>query len=662
VSSGTAPSRPAVAELGPPRRNRRLQAVELLPTALGAAVLFTVAYENGGYGLTSRSLLAVALWWTIIICVAFGLFPRTISRAALVVGGFLAAFAAWTLASTGWAASAEKAFEEFNRVSLYLAVFALAAAGVRRDLLARWIDGVGIGLVVTCGVGLCSRLFPHLLTARPIAVYLPYAAARLSFPVGYWNGLAMFAGLGVPFCLRWALIARRPVARALAVAATPVLSVVIYLASSRGGVVVASLGAVVFLAATERRWTTLGVLAAAGVGSALAVVFLAQRHTLVNGPLSSPIVAGQGRSAAALVLVCCALTGALVLVGDRVLGPRFRPRPLVGWAILGVALAAAIAGLALAHPVRRFDAFRQPLSAQHVQVSNFATAHLLSGNGSGRWQFWTAAIHEFTSAPLTGRGAGSYEFWWARHASFTYTLKNAHSLFLEVLGELGIIGLLLLLGAFVGGAVAALRRHRRSVGEEHVTSAALLAVFAAFAVGAGIDWIWQLTAVAAVGIATLGLLTGRATASPAAGGRLAELRARSRIALAVGVLGAAWALVGAQVIPWLAAAKVADSQAAVRRGDSRTALADALDAKRLQPWAASPYLQLALVAEERGDLSSARRWISRAVERDKDDWAVWFIASRIQRESGAPSLAARSYARAASLNPRSPLFSRAATP
>ena len=45
------------------------------------------------------------------------------------------------------------------------------------------------------------------------------------------------------------------------------------------------------------------------------------------------------------------------------------------------------------------------------------TNHLLSSSGSGRWQFWGAAVSEFRAHPLNGGGAGSWEAWWLQHGS-----------------------------------------------------------------------------------------------------------------------------------------------------------------------------------------------------------------------------------------------------
>jgi hypothetical protein len=637
-----------------------------VPAALIAPLLVGIAYANGGYGLSSRTILAVGLWGSIMVGVGFGLIPlEAIGRRTALVGALFAGFGAWTFASTFWAANAENAFNEFNRVSLYLAVLVVAVAGAARRGTDRWADGLCLGIVATIAVSLSSRLFPELFSTRQLEVLLPSAASRLSFPVGYWNGLGIFASLGFPLCFRTALVARRLSVRAAAVGVTPVLSAVIYLTSSRGAVATAIVATAVFLLATDRRWTALGVVLATGIGSTLAVAVLVPRRTLVNGPLHTGVAESQGRVALVLILAACLVTAVLLLGGEWLLRSRFRAPSAAGWAVAGTIVAAAAIAIVVSHPLARFDEFREPPVAGRLGAANFVTAHLLSGNGSGRWQFWGAALDEFRSAPLQGRGAGSYEAWWAQHASFTYFLRNAHSLYLEVLGELGIVGLLLIAGAFAGGIAVAVRRLRALHGDGRVTLAAVTAVFVGFLAGAAIDWIWQLTVVAVVGIVALGLILGGSGSSPRERTLQNSVRERgaaprSWIALGAAVLGVTWALICAQAIPWLASTKISDSQADVRRGDTRAALEDALDAKSLQPWASSPYVQLALVAEQQDDLRAAQRWIEAAARRASTDWRIWFVAARIQREAGRDGAAARSYAKARSLNPRSPLFSQGA--
>ena len=170
-------------------------------------------------------------------------------------------------------------------------------------------------------------------------------------------------------------------------------------------------------------------------------------------------------------------------------------------------------------------------------------------------------------------------------------MRNAHSLYLEVLGELGLVGFLLLAGALLTGLAAGVRRALATHGGERMTEAAVVASLLAFVVAAGIDWVWQIAAVSVVGIACLGL-------AAAGSGVGARVRSGRSIRLATAAVGLA--LVAAQALPLLSSLRIGDSQAAVLRGDTKAAIGDALSARDLEPWASSPYLQLALVTEQAG--------------------------------------------------------------
>jgi O-Antigen ligase len=624
-------------------------------------VAFWVAYEDGGSGLTARAVIAIAVWWALLVGIGFGFLPRArIDRAVLVVGGLLAAFAVDTFVSVFWASGSADAFNEFNRVALYLGLFVLVAISLRRGELGRWADGLMVGLVATAGVALVSRLFPDLFSPRGLPEFLPSAATRLSFPIGYWNGLGILMGMTIPLCLRCALTARSTVRRGLAVLPIPILIAVMYLTSSRGGFLTAFVATTVFVVATNRRWEAVGAVVAAALGSAAALAVLAPRGSLVNGPLDSSAAHSQGRVAALLLVGCCLLSAAAHVAGARLLSGRAAPSPFVGRIAFGIALLGLLAAVVALHPVRRFEEFKRvPVSAPGSSTStDFVSAHLLSGNGSGRWQFWAAAVDEFESAPVAGRGAASYESWWAQHASFTYHLRNAHSLYLEVLGDLGVIGFLLLAGFVVAGLVIAVSRVLHASPRERPTVACLTAVFAAFAFSAAIDWVWQLTIIAGVGIAALALVCASEAARPRPVSVVSRQSERNlRFAAGAAALVVGWLIICANAIPWLASIKLADSQAAVRRGDGDAAYSDAIDAKRIQPWAASPYLQLALVEESSGQLVAARRAIQQAIDRDRENWQLWLVAARLETKSGLVEAGERSLERAAALNPRSPLFS-----
>jgi Flp pilus assembly protein TadD len=80
-------------------------------------------------------------------------------------------------------------------------------------------------------------------------------------------------------------------------------------------------------------------------------------------------------------------------------------------------------------------------------------------------------------------------------------------------------------------------------------------------------------------------------------------------------------------------------------------------ARAIAPWAPTPYLQLALIREQSGDLEVARTRIREALDRDETDWRLWLVSARIETKLGSVATATRHLARARALNPRSPAFS-----
>jgi O-antigen ligase len=630
----------------------------LLTLAVAAAV-FAIGLDSGGYSLSARASIAIIVWWALGLSVALALWPaERPTRAALLTGGLLAALALFTGLSIAWAESAEKAFNELNRALLYLGVFAAAVVGGTRGNLRRVIEGIALGIVAIGLLALASRLYPDLVDEE-VFRFLPGVRSRLSYPIDYWNGLAIFVGLGFPLLLGVATATRRLAVGMLAVAAVPALTAVIYLTSSRGGAATAIAGVALLVALTSRRLVALAAVACGAIGSALVIAVLHARPELVDGPLDSAAASSQGESAALLIALVCIGAGTLFAVGTlfaptRTL--RLSGRVKAGLAAAGAVL--AIGGVIAADPAERFDDFkRAPGSGAGFRQEGFTQRHLLSGTGSGRWQFWQSAIDEYETRPLAGRGAGSYESWWAQHGRLPgYFIRDAHSLYVETLAELGLVGLFIVLAVLASAAVASAVRLRAAPGEERPLIAALAATFAAFALAAGIDWAWELTVVGLVAIACLGLLAGPASAqgTRAIGGGRSRWARAARIALPA----LAVAVIAAQAIPLLANEKVRGSQRAAVQGDGDEAVKDALAARRLQPWASSPHLQLALVHEQTGNLPKARAAIADAIERDRSDWRLQLVAARLEVKAGHRGAARELLRKAKRLNPRSRLFAR----
>jgi len=616
----------------------------MVATVFTAILVFWLAYDDATFGLVARSSLAIAVWWAIAVTTALGVLRPPSRRAFWAVAGLLAAFAVWTAASMAWAVSNERAFNEFNRVSLYLGIFVLAGLLAPRAPASRWADGLALGAVGIAVIALGQRCFPDAFPAGELSSYT--TTPQLSYPIEYVNGLAIFLALSLPLLLRAAVASRRPLGRAAAVAPIPAIAGAMYLTSSRGAVIVAATAVAAFALLTGRRWATAGALALAAAGSAGAVAVLAHRPELVDEPLTRA-AEDQGPGAALLIALLC-LGTALVYLGAERLLRGVSPAPVVGWMTLAVVVGLAAGAVAAADPVETFDTFRKaPNEPGALDPEYTVRGHLLSANSTGRWQFWKAAGEQFEEHPTVGDGAGSYEAWWARHGSFAMFITDAHSLYLETLGELGVIGFLLLVAALGVGAAAATRQTLGLAEPARGALAALTACFLAYLAAAALDWMWELTVVSVVGFSALGWALG--DSSGAQGGR----RALRIVLPAVAVLA-----IVAQAIPLASTVAIRDSQAAARDGALDQAIDDARSARDAQPWAASPHLQLALVLEEAGQLRAARGAIHEAIERDRSDWRLWLVRARLETKAGAIRAARRSLRRAAALNPRSPLFPR----
>jgi O-antigen ligase len=614
-----------------------------------AATVVALAWSNGFYGASARTGLGVVLWWLIVLLVAAGLVHvagRSRLASTAVLCFFL--FAVWTGLSGLWSASIEDAHTEFTRTILYLGVLLLGLFLSGRASLRPWLVGLATGLVTVALIAFASRVEPSAFPDRGLAIRLPDSVGRLSFPVGYWNGLAILVALAVPLLLALAVEEGRSLPRAAALSALPLVVVDVYLASSRGGVIVMVVCTAAFVALAEDWWQALVLLAVPTVGSVAAVVLIAQERAFVNGPFGTHDAAAQGNRAAIALGAVCSLTGLVSLPLLR----RRLPRPSLGFMRLAAAvgLVAVAAGVAAVHPLRLVRTFQQPPSSVSYDTGNFSAAHLASGAGNGRWQFWTAAVDQWHAHPIHGGGAGSFPDWWSAHGSISYAIKDAHSLYLQVLGELGIVGCFLLVAAVALGLVSAVRLTRGLRGAQRTAAAALAAVALGWAVGAGIDWMWQLTVVTSIGLFALGVAMG----GPALGKRSPASPPAFRLGVAVLAI-LALALQGEALF---VATRLADSHAAAARGDVSGAVSAAESARRIEPWASSPYLQLALLREQTGDLRRAELSLARAIERNPTDWTLRLVDVRLRVRLGDIAGARKALEEARRLNPRSPVLAR----
>ena len=619
------------------------------------ALVAYLGLRGGGYDPLVHDQVGIAIWWVVLIAVAVGALPRLRpGPPAWAALGLLGAFVAWTALSLTWTESIDKTSADLARVTLYLGILVLALLSRRRGDARRVIGAVAAAIVLVAVVGMLSRLHPSWFPGAAATGRFLEDPERLSYPLNYWNGLAGLIAIGMPLLLQLAVSARSALGRGLAAAALPALALTAFMTLSRGGIAAAILVLVLYLALAADRLPRLLTLLVAGAGGALLIVALHARDALQSG-LMSEAANRQGTGLLWIAIAVCLAVG-LIQVGltsDRARGARpvwsRLSRRQALYATLAALAVTIIVALAAGAPGRIADGWQE---FKQGGGPGSGAGRLGSVAGQSRYQLWSSAARENASAPWKGTGSGTFEFWWARDGDTEEIVRDTHSLYLQTLGELGIVGLALLASFLALMLIAGVRLLSTADEARRSLIAAALAGLAAFCITAAFDWMWQLPVLPAAAL-LLGslLLTGRGTGEE--GGRLPF-----RPGLRVAVAAVALAAIAAIAIPLASTTLVRQSEADAREGDLSGALEKARTAQNVQPDTAGPRLQQALVLGQQDRLAAAGAAAAAAAEREPTNWRNWLVLARIEAERGRAGRAVADYRRARSLNPRSPIFRR----
>jgi O-Antigen ligase len=576
---------------------------EAVAGVLSFLLFALLGFDEGGFAPPSW------VWSAALLAAAAGaLFTGRAATPTPLETGFLGALAgllAWTLLSTAWSLDPAASVLESERLLLYVATVAALIVLARRSSRAAMLAGALCAVAALCLAGLADVL----VGSDPVGAVSadPGSPLRLSEPVGYANAVAILAAMGVLLALGLASSDSRAAVRAACFALVPLLLATLYFTYGRGAWLALGLGlGVALVFGPNRRALALAALAAAP--AALAAVFVA--------------AAIDNQAALAALLALCAGAAALAGVWLPALLRSLDRR--VGLAVAAIAVAAAVlvivgAGGPFALARDAYRSFTTPTDA------GSGGGRLLTLAGSSRVDYWRVAWHDVEDHPALGSGAGSYRRFWLRHRPVPQPARDAHSLYLETLAELGPFGLVLLLAA-LGLPVAAAVTARDSI------TPAALGPYAVYVAHAGQDWDWELPAVtvAALVCAIALLLASRKQEEALA----PPTRA---VAGAAAVLLAAVALAAYPGNRELALAEAGSERAAKR-------------AARLQPWSGEPWRLLGEARLERGDVDGARDAFLEGLERDDGEWELWldlaFATEGRERE--------RALRKAARLNPLEP--------
>lgn len=596
---------------------------EQAPATATAVVVVALALDSGGYGSVALGIVTVATWIAIVVAVLGPGERRQLGRPFLVAAAALAALAALGALGLDWSIDRGTGFEDVVRLALYLGVFVLAGLLLRPGSGRSALAGIGAGLVAVSLIALASRLLGIGAGDAELVAANPSFAGRLSFPIGYWNALGAMAAMAVPVLLLLESEARARAGRGLALAAVPPVLLTAYMTSSRGAMIAAALGAIVVIAAAGSRPRAIAALA---VGAIAAVPAIAAA-SIAPGILDSP-GGSLGRSELA-VLLALAVGIAFAAVAGPALVARaggIRARGLRMRNVLAAALAALVALVLLVGPGRIAGDFAATSGREAT-----AGGAQLSLAGSGRAQFWSAALEAFADEPLHGIGSGSYAFYWNRHGSLETPVQNAHSEPLELLAELGIGGLAAFVAFFVAVAVAGIPRAREPGGE---AAGAALGLIATGMVGIVIDWTWDVPSVAVCVLVAAAVLTTRSL--EAAGSAPPPAAALAVPAPLVAIVAAALAIpaIWAGGVLAVAADRLDASDDALAIGHLDEAASAARSAAAAEPWSAAPWLQLATVEQSAGNFDAAMMDVRRSIELTPADFRPWLLATNVEHSLG----------------------------
>lgn len=613
-------------------------------TYIGAsALVLYYALRGGSYDIVPRQEEALVLSWGLAFGLAFGIFAlrRPTLPQGLTFAGFLL-LAVLAVVALSWTESDERTVAELARIVHYLALLVLGYFVIDTK---NWIAAVGgllTGAVAVCAIAVANRIDPNLFGTDHVQQV--FHITRLSYPLNYWNAVGAWAAVTLTGVLGVGSHVRSLAARCAANAAIPVCALAAYLTYSRaaaGGVVI---GVVAVVILSQHRWTTVVHVIGAAAGAALAIAS-ARGHpdiALAKGAeggqvVALALVAGMG------VAACAPLLSSFVR-SDGVRLPRRFAHSVATIAVLGVAVLIPTVGIDSAQGA--WNDFRR--GDPTVQSADPA-ARLASLRGR-RYELWSSAWRAFKNEPVHGIGPGSYEFWWSRTASTAGFERDAHSLYLETLAEFGVPGFLALLAAVVGLIWSAFRfrAELKSPAEKGVAGAAM-ASFLVYMVHAGVDWMWESTAVSVLG---LGLIATLALSDPTERSRVT----RRSVRLAVAALALAGSMV--QLPGLVSTSELRQSRTSAARDRLDEADRQAGDAIAAQPWAATPYMQRALVREASDQLAAAGRDLHEATRREPTNWRPWFLLARVEAERGRSRPALRAYRQAQLLRPESPFLPR----
>jgi tetratricopeptide (TPR) repeat protein len=249
---------------------------------------------------------------------------------------------------------------------------------------------------------------------------------------------------------------------------------------------------------------------------------------------------------------------------------------------------------------------------------------------------------------LWGGGAGSFRSRYLSDRDSEQAPREAHSIELELLGELGAPGLLLFV-VFVAAAVIGALRSRKLGPEAAFLTTVAFTVGAVYLAQASVDWFWSFAGLTAPVVALL----GSAVAPQAYALREAASKRRRRVGIAATLLAVL------TLVPLFYSARLTTDAAENWRADSDAALSALDSAAALNPLADTPLLVKAEIARQLDDTELALDALEDARTRQPKEYFNYEIAAKLLASEN-PQAALEEAELGLELNPRSEILGQLA--
>jgi len=487
-----------------------------------------------------------------------------------------------------------------------------------------------------------------------------FLEGRLNEPLGYINGQASFFVLAFWPCLALAEHRRGRVPFAgVGLAGATLFAGLAVLGQSRGAVLAAALSLVLVLALLPGRLRRLVALLVSAACLAPAMPTLLDIYR--DG---APADRLQGAAGALLLAAVAAgaIWALLVAFEQRTSAAGLRARRAVVAGVAALALVGAIAGLASADRLTNYLDEQYTAFVMLGGPQGEPTASRLASGAGNRYDYWRIAVKSWRARPVAGVGAGGYDKPYFAQRTTSEDIRQPHSLPLQVLAELGIVGVLLFAAALILIGAGTWRRIRGG-GRAPVVVAGL-GVVTAWLVHTSVDWMHLLpglTGVALLGAAVLLRPAGdeQEDAEPdeavvATRPRAARLASALAIGIAITIAAVSLSRQG------LSELYVDRAQSALA-GDPARALVEANRALRLDREAIPAYYAKAAALARFGEATGARSVLLDASRREPRNFVTWTLLGDLASRRGRRREGQADYNRAARLNPRDPNLAKLVT-